>query len=209
MNAITTILPIASRIISGNPTETVHARKLHEFLQVGRVFNAWIKSRIGQYGFIENEDYILTKSRTGHRKNVIAFDYFITLDMAKELAMVERNEKGREARRYFIECEARLKTELKEKLQNTLKSQARTHKAAGLKPGSVTRILMAVKNGDVVYNQVISPTSIVIEAENLAQFVEDGEFFPSEILPNLLRACTNRLIGMSETKKANNQPDFI
>lgn len=88
---------------------TVNARDLHEFLEVGKDFSTWIKNRIRQYGFIEDEDYLLTKtgeqlaSGTKYRT-----DYYISLDMAKELAMVERNEKGRMARRYFIECEERL-----------------------------------------------------------------------------------------------------
>lgn len=91
--------------------EAVDARDLHLFLEVGRVFAAWISDRIKQYGFEEGCDYAVVenlsnpnpesaKSRQQKKK-----DYFITLDMAKELAMVERNEKGRQARRYFIECE--------------------------------------------------------------------------------------------------------
>lgn len=63
------IIPISSRIIANSNTETVHARKLHEFLGVGRDYSNWIKARIKQYGFIENEDYILIRqngrTRTG------------------------------------------------------------------------------------------------------------------------------------------------
>ncbi len=219
MNAITTFLPIASRIIAGAPTETVLARKLHEFLSVGRRYQTWISARIDQYEFAENEDYILTKSRTGHGRSNSSqngekvgrpsFDHYITLDMAKELAMVERNEKGREARRYFIKCEARLKQELKAKLKGNINMQDSFDEMDSLSREKVSRVLMAFQNGEMIHSQVISPTSIVIEAENLAQFVEDGEFFPSEVLPSLLRACTNRLIGMAEPKKINNQPDFI
>ena len=111
MNAL---IPIASRTIAGNPTETVSAKRLHEFLGVGRDFSNWIKARIDQYGFAENEDYVLvrqngrTKGRGGATR---VANYFVTLDMAKELCMVERNEKGREARRYFIECEKQLRSQ--------------------------------------------------------------------------------------------------
>lgn len=212
MNAIKTILPIASRIIAGCTAETVHARKLHKFLEVGRDYSNWIKARIGSYGFTENEDYVLvrqngrTKNHGGDRRSI---EHYITLDMAKELAMVERNEKGREARRYFIKCEARLKQELKAKLKGNINMQDSFDEMDSLSREKVSRVLMAFQNGEMIHSQVISPTSIVIEAENLAQFVEDGEFFPSEILPSLLRACTNRLIGMVEPKKINSQPDFI
>lgn len=109
---MTDLIPIASRTIAGHPTETVSAKRLHEFLGIGRDFSNWIKARIGQYGFAENEDYLLvrqngrTKGRGGATR---VANYFVTLDMAKELCMVERNERGREARRYFIECEKQLR----------------------------------------------------------------------------------------------------
>lgn len=83
----------------------VNARDLHSFLQVGKVFAAWIQERIGKYEFVENEDFTVTVSKTGIRSNVIQKDYLLALDMAKELSMVENNDKGREARRYFIAME--------------------------------------------------------------------------------------------------------
>jgi anti-repressor protein len=83
--------------------QTVNARELHAFLEVGKDFSTWIKGRIEQYDFVENEDYVVTKSIPQNGGSVI--DYHISLDMAKELAMVQRNDKGKQARRYFIECE--------------------------------------------------------------------------------------------------------
>lgn len=65
--------------------------------------NDWIRNRVEDFGFQENQDFItLTRLLVsgGKRK-----DYYISLDMAKELAMVERNAKGKEARLYFIDCE--------------------------------------------------------------------------------------------------------
>ncbi|WP_224173252.1 antA/AntB antirepressor family protein, partial [Escherichia coli] len=88
------------------------ARDLHTFLGVGKRFASWITERIAEYGFVENQDYILVspnreiKGRGGDRRSK---DYHLTLDTAKETAMVERNEKGRQIRRYFIECEKRLR----------------------------------------------------------------------------------------------------
>ena len=106
------IIPIISHTVSGLQEQCVNARDLHSFLQVGRDFSNWMKDRIAEYGFVENNNFILirqngrTNGRGGDRRSV---DYFLTLEMAKELAMVEKNEKGKEARRYFIECERRLK----------------------------------------------------------------------------------------------------
>ena len=74
---------------------------------MGTRFNDWISARISLYGFQENQDFV---TFTGNAvKGRPATEYHITLDMAKELAMVERNEKGKQARQYFIECERRLK----------------------------------------------------------------------------------------------------
>lgn len=95
-----------------------NARDLHKFLNVGRDFNTWIKDRIKQYGFIKNQDFVLVRQNGGAKHKMTfpqnggkvkmgrpTIDYHITLDMAKELAMIENNEQGRKVRRYFIECE--------------------------------------------------------------------------------------------------------
>jgi len=95
------------KIENRNGIETVNARELHNFLGVGRDFSNWIKNRIEKFNFIEGEDFITTLAKTGERQNVVMKDYYITFDMAKELSMVENNDRGREARRYFIEVEKR------------------------------------------------------------------------------------------------------
>jgi phage anti-repressor protein len=101
------IITLDRRTVGGEEVQTVEARKLHKFLQVEARFNDWIVRRIEEYGFEEGKDFCYSKlsskpgSRGGHNRK----DYHLTLDMAKELSMVERTDKGREARRYFIECE--------------------------------------------------------------------------------------------------------
>jgi len=91
-------------------THLVDARMLHGFLGVRRDFSTWLKERINRYGFIEGEDYITFSPDLGkNQKGRPTTDYGLTLDMAKQLCMVENNEKGMEARKYFIECERRYK----------------------------------------------------------------------------------------------------
>ncbi|MFA5376041.1 MAG: antA/AntB antirepressor family protein [Dehalococcoidia bacterium] len=88
--------------------QLVDARTLHAFLGVGRHFAAWIKERINKYGFIEDSDYITHYPNPGNEStnNLRApIDYGLTLDMAKQLCMVENNSQGMQARKYFIECE--------------------------------------------------------------------------------------------------------
>ncbi|CSQ64910.1 MULTISPECIES: antA/AntB antirepressor family protein [Enterobacteriaceae] len=107
------LIPVFNGTISNETTLLVNARDLHEFLEVRRDFSTWIKNRITEYGFAVDVDYILVhqnrgiKGRGGDRRSK---DYHLTLDTAKELAMVERNEKGRQIRRYFIECEKKLRS---------------------------------------------------------------------------------------------------
>ena len=94
--------------INNEIVQTVNARELYEFLESRQEFANWIKSRIADFGFIDDQDFltILSKTPNGGRPSR---EYFITLDMAKELSMVERNDKGKQARRYFIECEKKLR----------------------------------------------------------------------------------------------------
>lgn len=85
----------------------VNARELHEWLRVGTSFKDWVNRRIGEYGFSDGKDFssFLSESNGGRPSK----EYVITLDMAKELSMVERTLKGKEARQYFIKCEEKLK----------------------------------------------------------------------------------------------------
>ena len=98
-------------LISLQPHDTliqaVNARELHAFLQNRDHFATWIRDRIAQYDFVENQDFVTFSENS--EKGRPRLEYALTLDMAKELSMVERNEQGKQARRYFIECEKRLK----------------------------------------------------------------------------------------------------
>lgn len=85
----------------------VNARELWERLGVKTRFADWIKRRIEMYAFAKNTEWIalpITEKpeNKGFQEKI---DYFISLDMAKELSMVENNYQGKIARRYFIECE--------------------------------------------------------------------------------------------------------
>lgn len=109
MKDSTELIPIASSTIGGAAIQTVNARDLHAFLGVGKKFASWIVDRIEQFGFIEGVDFIVIpdsgKNSDGRPKK----EYAVSIGMAKELCMVERNAKGKEARLYFIECERQAK----------------------------------------------------------------------------------------------------
>jgi len=107
------LIKLHQQTIGDQRVPTVSARHLHSFLEVGKHFRTWIQDRIAAFGFVEGQDYVIIENEfrpdlgetSGGRP---AKEYFLTIDMAKELSMVERNEKGRQARRYFIECERRM-----------------------------------------------------------------------------------------------------
>ncbi|WP_100637296.1 antA/AntB antirepressor family protein [Marinomonas sp. ef1] len=104
------LIPLHTRSINEQPLDTVNARDLHTFLELGRDFNTWINARIKRYGFEFGVDYtfISQSPKRGSGNRGATKEYFVTLDMAKELAMVELNDKGKQARRYFIDCEKQL-----------------------------------------------------------------------------------------------------
>lgn len=89
----------------------VDARTLHQFLEIGKDFSTWMKDYIDDFGFVENVDFLPkfgeqdVKKHGGNNR----IDYTITMDMAKELSMLQRNEKGKLARKYFIAAEKKLR----------------------------------------------------------------------------------------------------
>ncbi|STZ08577.1 Phage anti-repressor protein [Moraxella caprae] len=103
------LIPVTNRLIGNRQIPTANARELHAFLQVKSKFAEWINRRINEYKFIENQDFISFSENSEKLQNGRPTkDYFISLNMAKELAMVERTDKGRQARQYFIDCERQL-----------------------------------------------------------------------------------------------------
>jgi len=100
------LIPVFAGEISGASVQLCDARLLHTFLESAQDFTTWIKNRISKYRFVENQDYLLHKiveQLPSGRKHKI--DYHLTIDMAKELGMIERSEKGRQIRRYFLDME--------------------------------------------------------------------------------------------------------
>lgn len=128
----------------------VSARELHEFLGVGRDFSNWIKDRIEKFDFVEDVDFYrvyldkqgnqiqLAKNGESEKQEVTKvykIEYVLTIETAKELSMIENNEQGRKARRYFIECEKKLKEISKEDylLVNVINAEGKENTALALK----------------------------------------------------------------------------
>ncbi|MBX9867817.1 MAG: antA/AntB antirepressor family protein [Burkholderiales bacterium] len=106
------LINIQKSDFNGQLTETVNLRELHEFLGVKSKFAVWVQNRIEKYSFEENQDYVSVSKilETGQNSNLrtTVIEYYGTIDMAKELCMVENNEKGRTMRKHFIERDKQL-----------------------------------------------------------------------------------------------------
>jgi anti-repressor protein len=93
-----------------NGQQTVSGRELHEFLEVVTRYNDWFQ-RMTEYGFVSGIDYDEINIEVDTQKRVRTYkqkDHIMTIDMAKEISMLQRTEKGKQARRYFIACEKQL-----------------------------------------------------------------------------------------------------
>jgi len=141
------LVEIIVKSIGGENVNTVDARELHEFLESKQDFSTWIKSRIQKYKFVQGVDFIQFHNfvESDSRARI---DYALTLDMAKELCMVENNEQGRKARKYFIDCEKQLK-------QNILPQQSQVspliYHASGLEGGLKIASLLGLKGDKALY----------------------------------------------------------
>lgn len=91
--------------LAGEQQPLVNARDLHAVMGVGKDFSTWIKDRIETYGFIEGEDYSPSLGNRSYGFGKPKTEYHLSLDMAKELSMLENNAQSRAARRYFIQME--------------------------------------------------------------------------------------------------------
>lgn len=174
----------------------VDARELHEFLGSKRRFSDWIKQRINKYGFVENEDFftnhkIVIRENSNKQGASKSKEYYLTLNMAKELAMVENNQKGREARLYFINAE---KTLLELKNNRRLKEFLKLEATKGKLHQHV--IKAGGNKGD--YIQIDTAGSKVFF---------NGNLIPDEELPTILlmgrglaTEMTNEILKDSKTK---------
>ena len=107
------LIQISKNTINGAEINSVNAREIYDYLGLAKgQFSRWIKTAIEKYDFIQNEDFLSIDTDVEGVK-----DYIVTLDMAKELCMVSNTEKGKEARKYFIEFEKQGKTLINQQSQ--------------------------------------------------------------------------------------------
>lgn len=186
------IIPLFTKSLQGEHVQLCNARDLHASLQIGKAFSTWIADRIEKYGFIEGEDYYLDfpnrenqKTHGGDRRTK---NYHITLDMAKELAMIENNAQGRAIRKYFIavEKEARKAGLIQETINPAQQLQLRR---------AVAKIASKPEHFKAAYHQLHDQFQIseykqlpASQIDAALEFIAslEGEFIPKQELPNAL-----------------------
>lgn len=186
-----------------NGKQLVSGRDLHEYLEVKSKYADWIKNRINKYDFKEGQDFAtLSKSlESGGRE----YDHALTIEMAKEVAMVENNEKGKMARRYFIQCEnltKQLMVYYDEKLIKITDRLDRTEKLIGLRTRTKFNYGKYIKN-----KMGINRATKEYENVKMVLFAELGVKMWEEIDYSL--DVIAKIDEILETLKLDNQLTYI
>lgn len=136
-----------------NERITLSARELHEFLEIKTKYKDWFP-RMCTYGFDENVDYraMAQKRATAQGNETTYVDHEITLDMAKEIAMIQRSEKGKEVRQYFLELERKWNSP--EAVMNRALEYSRKQ----------VKALMEEKQGLIEENKELKPKALFADA---------------------------------------------
>lgn len=92
--------------------QVVRAKDLYGFLNIETEFMEWMKRKIEEYELIENEEYTVIYDKDKNIK-----DYFLIMDIAKELSMIQNNSVSKTIRKYFINCEKKYKKELEKQVK--------------------------------------------------------------------------------------------
>lgn len=108
------LIKITKSNIGAEVINSVNAREIHDYLEIKTPFSMWIKRAIEKYDFEDNQDFTTHKFVNGKATQI---DYIVSFDMAKELCLVEPNEKGKETRQYFINFEKKGKVLIQQQSQ--------------------------------------------------------------------------------------------
>lgn len=160
-----------------NGDATVSGRELWEALEIGTRYNDWFP-RMLEYGFIEGEDFYSILSKTSEQGGRPSTDHLLTLDMAKEICMIQRTPRGRKFKKYFIEVEKEYRnncfnyqqlTDRVERLEKLLTQQAQP--TTKLVTTSKTQQIIA--NSDLISSEKIIYSIIAYNCNSYDYFISD------------------------------------
>ena len=206
------IIKVTKNEIGNAELNSVNAKEIHDYLQVKTRFDMWIGRAISKYDFKENIDFctILGESSGGRK----ATEYIVTMDMAKELAMLENNPKGRETRKYFIACEKELqKTDLSLNTTILIELSKLNQEIKDLKNQLVSNEQnnkKAIKNKDTTTNTGFKISRDFtdfydlnyIELEILKVLIEKNEFLDKKVIDdkNYYKLTLKMMVEFSSVK---------
>ena len=167
------LIVVNNQSFNGNEIQTVNARDLHTFLESKQEFSHWIKNRIKKYSFSQSADFITIDNFITSPPSI---DYHLTLDMAKELSMVERNEKGKQARLYFLECEKVARQEPAYTLPSSFK-EALLQLASQVEENEKLQLTLKEQAPKVQLAEAISASPKSIKVEDLAKVISNQAGF--------------------------------
>jgi len=148
------------KITEQNGKKVVSARELHAFLEAGSNVNTWFKNQVERAMLIENEDFVCVQiSESEGRGGQNKMDYAISINSAKEIAMLNGGDKGKQARTYFIECEKQLQKQLPQTYKEALI-------ALIAKEEEKEQLQLQVNNLDTVLDNLLDWVSIIKVAKH-------------------------------------------
>ncbi len=166
---------------NGRNTNSRNSRDIHKYMGVKTRYSMWIKRRIESLGAEENVDYIVPKNGNGKKGDFEEIDYIVTDDFAKHLGMVEKNEKGKEVRDYFIYMEKLAKYLILKKVEEcdikTQKALKKKDKVIESKEKVITELkvkqMKTYKDGFVSLTKYLKDRNIKLSKELAWEMLED------------------------------------
>ena len=193
-----------------NERITLSARELHEFLEVKTKYKDWFP-RMTEYGFVENIDYqaIAQKRATAQGNETTYTDHQITIEMAKEIAMLQRNEKGKQARQYFIELEKKWNSP-EAVINRALEYSRKQVKALmlennGLKPKAIFADAVSASKTSILVGElakVLKANGIDIGQKRLFAWLRDNHYLMQKGESYNLPTQKSMDLGLMEIKKS-------
>lgn len=154
--------------INDNQEQTISGRELHTFLEIETPYHKWFP-RMCEYGFVESVDFLVTDKNVhnsnGGKQTIV--DHILKLDMAKELCMLARNEKGKQARQYFLQVER--------EWNSPEKVMARALMLANKRLAETSKQLEAAKP-KIVFADAVSASPTTILVSDLAKLIKQNGY---------------------------------
>lgn len=153
-----------------NGIQAVMGRDLHTFLKIGKDYSTWFKD-MTEYGFVAGQDFSPISGKTSPAGGRPRIDHIVKLDMAKEVSMIQRTERGKQARQYFLECERKAQQKAVPALPQTY-SEALRELAATVEAKQALEAQAAIDAPKALFADAVSTSHTTILVGDLAKILK-------------------------------------